>query len=75
METLTKFLTSTLQGPNKLATILSEEAKRLLAMDRYERRALFRRKIAIQAFDEARRAYRLKLRDRDQAREANRRFP
>jgi hypothetical protein len=54
METLTKFLTSTPQGPKKLATILSEEAKRLLAMDRYERRALFRRKIAIQAFDEAR---------------------
>jgi len=54
METLTKFLTSTPQGPNKFATILSQEAKRLLAMDRYERRALFRRKIAIQAFDEAR---------------------
>jgi hypothetical protein len=27
-----------------------------LAIDRYERLALFRRKIAIQAFDEARRA-------------------
>jgi hypothetical protein len=56
MDTLTKFLTSTPQGPNKFATILSEEAKRLIAMDRYERRALFRRKIAIQEFDEARRA-------------------
>jgi hypothetical protein len=55
METLTKFLTSTPQGPEKFATILSEEAKRLLAMDRYERLALFRRKIAIQAFDEVRR--------------------
>jgi hypothetical protein len=56
METLTKFLTSTPQGPEKFATILSEEAKRLLAMDRYERQALFRRKIAIQAtFDEVRR--------------------
>jgi hypothetical protein len=56
METLTKFLTSTPQGPNKFATtILSQEAKRLLAMDRYERLALFRRKIAIQAFDEVRR--------------------
>jgi hypothetical protein len=54
METLTKFLTSTPQGPNKFATILSQEAKRLLAMDRYERLALFRRKIAVQAFDEAR---------------------
>jgi hypothetical protein len=61
MDTLTKFLTSTPQGPNKFATILSEEAKRLIAMDRYERRALFRRKIAIQEFDEARRALRLKL--------------
>ena len=53
MAALTKFLTSTPQGPDKFATILSQEAKRLLAMDRYERLALFRRKIAIQAFDEA----------------------
>jgi hypothetical protein len=55
MAALTKFLTSTPQGPEKFATILSEEAKRLLAMDRYERLALFRRKIAILALDEARR--------------------
>jgi hypothetical protein len=61
METLTKSLTSTPQGPEKFATILSEEAKRLLAMDRYERLALFRRRIAVQAFDEAQRAYWLKL--------------
>ena len=54
METL-KFATSTPQGPDKLATILSGEAKQLLAMDRYERRALSRRKFAIRAFDEARR--------------------
>jgi hypothetical protein len=54
METL-KFMTSTPQGPDKLATILSGEAKQLLAMDRYERRALSRRKFAIRAFDEARR--------------------
>ena len=53
METL-KFATSTPQGPDKLATILSGEAKELLAMDRYERRALARRKFAIRAFDAAR---------------------
>jgi hypothetical protein len=52
METL-KFATSTPQGSEKLATILSEEAKKLLAMDRYERRALSRRKFAIRAFDAA----------------------
>ena len=45
-------LNSTPQGPHKFATILSQEAKQLLAMDRYERRALSRRKSAIRAFDE-----------------------
>jgi hypothetical protein len=44
---------SMLEGPDKFATIVSEEAKQLLAMDRYERRALSRRKSAIRAFDEA----------------------
>jgi hypothetical protein len=39
IETLEKFLPSTLQGPHKLALILSRGAKRSLAMDRYERRA------------------------------------
>ena len=55
MEAL-EFATSnpSLQGPDKLATILLEEAKELLAMDRYERRALSRRKFAVRAFDEAR---------------------
>jgi len=52
---LVAFLNSTPQGPHKLATILSQEAKQLLAMDRYERRALTRRKSAIRAFDETRR--------------------
>ena len=55
IEALGRFVTSTPQGPDKLATILSGEAKKLLAMDRYERRALSRRKFAIRAFDEARR--------------------
>jgi hypothetical protein len=49
-------LITTPKGPAKLAAILSEEAKHLVAMDRYERRALSRRKFAIRAFDQARRA-------------------
>ena len=52
VENLVAFLNSTPQGPHKFATILSQEAKQLLAMDRYERRALSRRKSAIRAFDE-----------------------
>jgi hypothetical protein len=52
---LEKFVTSTPQGPDKFATILCQETKQLLRMDRYERRALSRRKFAIRAFDEARR--------------------
>jgi hypothetical protein len=47
MEARQNLATSTPQGPHKLATILSEEPKKLLAMDRYERRALSRRKFAI----------------------------
>jgi hypothetical protein len=46
---------TTPEGPAKFATILSKESKRLLAVDRYERRALSRRKFAIRALDEARR--------------------
>lgn len=42
------------EGAQKLALILSQEVKKLLAMDRYERRALFRRKLALRALDGAR---------------------
>jgi hypothetical protein len=55
VENLVAFVNSTPQGPNKFATILAQQAKQLLAMDRYERRALSRRKSAIRAFDETRR--------------------
>jgi hypothetical protein len=50
-----KFVTSVPKGPHRFATLLSQEAKQLLRMDRYERRALSRRKFAIRAFDAARR--------------------
>jgi hypothetical protein len=52
---LEKFVTTTPEGPAKFATILLQETKQLTAMDRYERRALSRRKFAIRALDEARR--------------------
>ena len=52
LDALSKDLdTAPLQGPRKFAAILSEEAERLRAMDRYEKRALSRRKFAIQALD------------------------
>jgi hypothetical protein len=49
-----RFVESKPEGPQKFTTILTEFAQQLAAIDRYERRALSRRKFAIRAFDAAR---------------------
>jgi hypothetical protein len=54
MEILEAYLTSTPQGPSKFAAILSDHVKQLAAIDRYERRAMSRRKFAIREFDSGR---------------------
>jgi hypothetical protein len=46
-----KFLFSKLAEPERFTTVITEIARRLPALDRYERRALSRRKLAIRAFD------------------------
>jgi hypothetical protein len=52
-ETVMEFLNSKPEGPYKFATILVDKTRQLFALDRYERRALSRRKFAIRAFDAA----------------------
>jgi hypothetical protein len=52
-ENVMGFLNSKPEGPHKLATILADKTRELLALERYERRALSRRKFAIRAFDAA----------------------
>jgi hypothetical protein len=63
-DTVMQFLTSKPQGPYKFATILADKTRQLLALDRYERRALSRRKFAIRAFDVAGRRERTSPTDR-----------
>jgi len=50
---LAEFLHSKPEGPYKFAAILTDKTRQLIALDRYERRALSRRKFAIRAFDAA----------------------
>jgi hypothetical protein len=50
---LAQFLHSKPEGSYKFAAILADKPRQLLALDRYERRALSRRKSAIRAFDAA----------------------
>jgi hypothetical protein len=53
---LPDWVTRAPEGPEKFALIVTQEIHQLSAMDRYERRALSRRKSAIRAFDVAKRA-------------------
>ena len=49
-----EFLNSKPEGPYKFAAILADKTRQLLALDRYERRAVSRRNRAIQSLDAVR---------------------
>jgi len=55
MDAVMNVVESTPQDSAKFAAILSNEDKKLLSLDRYERRALSRRRFAIRALDMAQR--------------------
>jgi hypothetical protein len=59
LQGVTEFLHHLPQGPLKFAVIVSEQAKQLSALDRYERRALSRRKFAVRVLDLAKATSRL----------------
>jgi hypothetical protein len=54
-ELMAEFRSVLPQGPQKVAAVLSDLSEQLMRMDRYERRALSRRKFAIRALDALRR--------------------
>jgi hypothetical protein len=50
-----------LEGDKKFATVVEDRVRELAALDRYERRAISKRKFAIRAFDSACREAQLRL--------------